>query len=104
MAIEAPPDSLTGAPQIRRLVLAALLLAGISLATFWPVCRASLLNWDDQDQIERNPDFNPPRLTRMLEYVRGPWVGSLYPVAYWYLGALSALARHGNVFDPRVFH
>src|SRR5688572_2783899 len=86
----------------------ALLLIGVCVATL-PVVGNNFINWDDRDQITLNPDFNPPRLGRMIDYWRGPYVGSLYPVSYNLFGLLAAIGddpppHFNEPLDPRVFH
>src|SRR5688500_16984659 len=92
-----------------RLLHMLLLLLAVLAATY-PVVRNRFINWDDRDQLTLNPDFNPPRAGRMIEYWRGPYVGSLYPVSYNLFGALAWLGHRdvpdaaGETLDPRVFH
>lgn len=74
-----------------------------------PILRNNFINWDDRDQITQNGDFNPVRLGRMVEYWKGPYVGSLYPVSYNLFGLLSVLGRTppdetGATIHPFVFH
>ena len=56
-----------------RFVQFAFLLLAVLAATY-PVLRNNFINWDDRDQIVINSDFNPPRVGRMIEYWRGPYV------------------------------
>ena len=91
----------------RFLQLTLLILAVI--AATYPVVRNNFINWDDRDQITLNPDFNPPRIERMIQYWRGPYVGSLYPVSYNLFGLLARIASNPppeikEPLDPRVFH
>src|SRR4051794_29706719 len=91
----------------RFLQLALLILAVVG-ATY-PVLRNNFINWDDRDQITLNSDFNPPRLEGMIQYWRGPYVGSLYPVSYNLFGLLAHFAADPppemrEPLDPRVFH
>src|SRR5437660_1002274 len=82
----------------------------VTAIAFWPVRSAQFINWDDLEYFAQNPNLNPPRLAQMIEYIRGPYMGSVYPVAYWYIGAVAAIARtdqpdaRGVRLDPRVFH
>ncbi|MEA2709617.1 MAG: protein O-mannosyl-transferase [Phycisphaerales bacterium] len=85
------------------------LLVAAALAATYPVVDNRFINWDDRDQITQNPDFNPPRVGRMIEYWRGPYVGSLYPVSYNLFGLLAWIggdppAQIGEPVDPRAFH
>src|SRR5689334_19791732 len=78
-----------------------LLIVAVFAATF-PVLHNNFINWDDSDQITLNPDFNPPRLQRMIEYWRGPYVGSLYPVSYDFFGLLAWIDR--PPLEAQTFH
>src|SRR5690349_622325 len=87
------------------------LIATASFVALAPVLRNQFINWDDRDQIIVNPDFNPVRFGRMIEYWRGPYVGSLYPISYNLFGVLTVLGRvdpaPGEVADtisPVPFH
>ena len=84
-----------------RFLQVTLLIVAVLAATY-PVLHNNFINWDDRDQLTHNADFNPPRLSRMIEYWRGPYVGSLYPVSYNFFGVLAWLDR--EPLDPRVFH
>jgi hypothetical protein len=87
-----------------RWLLALMIVAAAVLAT-WPVLRNGFINWDDHDQITLNPDFRPVRLTRMIDYWRGPYVGSLYPVSYNLFGVLAELGRgRDGSISSFVFH
>lgn len=94
----------------KRAMLSIGIVVVATFLVYLPVRSADFINWDDLEQFAHNPDFNPPRLDRMIGYVRGPYLGSLYPVAYWYAGAVSAIARtdapdaRGVQLNPRIFH
>jgi len=98
------------APRRARTIQILLLLIVSTTLTYLPVCGARFLHWDDREQIPLNPDFQNLRLERMIEYARGPYMGSLYPASYWLFAGLSVLARtdtpddRGDRFDARVFH
>lgn len=87
----------------RLLMVAVIALAAI--VALAPVTGNDFINWDDHEQITLNPDFNPVRFGRMVEYWKGPYVGSLYPVSYNLFGALTVVARQpdGRI-DPFAFH
>jgi hypothetical protein len=89
----------------------ALATALITFLVFSPVLRNGFVDvWDDQTTITHNPDFNPPRLAKLLHYWVPPPKDEFYvPVHYTIVGLTSMLARSTSrdgvvVFNPAPFH
>src|SRR4051812_40581722 len=88
-------------PARSRFLQLILLLFAVLLATA-PVLHNNFINWDDRDQITANPDFNPVTFHRMIQYWRGPYIGSLYPLSYDFFGLQAWISP--QPLDPRIFH
>lgn len=94
----------------RRAALPVALLAVVVLLAFFPVLRGGFVNWDDTDMIVRNVDLNPPALSTVLRYWRGPHMGLYIPLTYTTYAGLAAVSRvtgggpGATPLDPWVFH
>jgi hypothetical protein len=89
-----------------RWLLHVVILLAVIAATA-PVLRNNFIRWDDHYQITQNPDFNPVRLDRMIDYWGGPYVGTLYPVSYNLFGLLAAIGGRSpgaGTLSPTPFH
>ncbi|HEX4056613.1 MAG TPA: tetratricopeptide repeat protein [Tepidisphaeraceae bacterium] len=84
----------------RRVPWICLLLAVLTVGTFYPVLRCGFVNWDDMEHVARNPDMNPPTFHALERYWAKPYFGLWAPVTYSAWLATAAVA-HGN---PAVFH
>jgi hypothetical protein len=105
--------SLSGGPTVSegRPFVGALLLFVVTLLVFSPVLTHHfVLSWDDRTAILTNPDYNPPRLGKLVHYWTRPPAGGLFyvPITYTIWGLLAMVARGsapaGVPFDPRIFY
>ena len=100
-----------GAKQSRVNPTAACLvmLAGLTLVTFYPVLRGQFLNWDDQVNIVTNPDLNPVTVEGLLRNFSHTRLTLYMPLAYVVWGGLAVVARQAPdaaavTLNPAVFH
>ncbi len=91
-------------------VIPYLVLAAAILATFGRAVRHEYLEWDDQLQVFRNPDFNPPTVEKVMRYWRDAHMSIYMPVTYSLWGAIAGVAydepREGETsgLNPAPFH
>ncbi|MDP9173586.1 MAG: tetratricopeptide repeat protein [Planctomycetota bacterium] len=89
---------------------AVLLLVAVTLAVYAPsVFQNGFLNWDDQGQLFKNPDFNPPTFHSVSGYWFTPHMSLYMPVTYTLWGITAAIAQTspdsaGITLNPAYFH
>ena len=90
--------------------LILLLLAIATIAVFAPACANEFLFWDDNLNVWKNASFNPPTISSIAAFWKGPFLDLYVPVTYTVWGILSAVAMNstrdarGSLLDPTVFH
>jgi Tfp pilus assembly protein PilF len=90
--------------------LILLLLAIATLAVFAPACANEFLFWDDNLNVWKNASFNPPTISSVLAFWKGPFLDLYVPITYTVWGVLSAVAMmptrdsRGSQLDPYIFH
>ncbi len=88
----------------------ALLLIGITLAVFWPVCGHEFVVWDDQLNVYENPYLNPVTASNVLHFWKEPHQNLYIPLTYsiWagttYFAQSSTVEKAGPRLDPGIFH
>src|SRR2546423_1380489 len=93
-----------------RLIRWRLIVVFATLIAFSPVVHHEFGGWDDEQNLTRNPELNPPTLSAVAKYWRGSKFDLYVPVTWtvW-----SALASAGYVTDapapdahlnPYLFH
>jgi Tfp pilus assembly protein PilF len=87
-------------------VAACLLLIGIVLAVYHPILRNQFVNWDDQNEIYENPDFNPVTFDGLMWNFSHTRLTLYMPVTYLVWGAVARIAPRGTdgVLLPGAFH
>lgn len=99
----APAPQPTGRAQI-------LLLIGLVILTFWPVCTHDFTSWDDTDNVTENPHLNPPTLQGLRVFWSQAYKQEYIPLSYSAWWGLARVARldqpdpSGVWLDPYVFH
>jgi hypothetical protein len=81
-------------PRRKTLELAAafaLIAAAICIADA-PIFGNRFVNWDDQDTLYRNPDFNPPALSKLATYWSRPHGRIYVPVTYTFWWGLAEMS------------
>ena len=94
------------APRRKTLELAAA-FALITIATCIadaPIFGNRFVNWDDQDTLYRNPDFNPPALSKLATYWSRPHGRIYIPVTYTFWWGLTEMSWTAAGLQPAVFH
>src|SRR5688572_7981596 len=87
-----------------------LLIAVITFLTFARVVTYEFLDWDDFDNIVRNPDLNPPTPRSVAAYWAKPHMSLYIPVTYTVWGAVAAVSGLGEPdalgvrLNPMQFH
>lgn len=79
-------------------VLSPLLLAVVTVATFFPVLEHALLNWDDPDVLLRNPHLRAPGVVEWAFTTR--YVEHYQPLSWLTWAGLTAWVGQG----PRLLH
>jgi tetratricopeptide (TPR) repeat protein len=93
----------------RALLLGGLLLL-VTLLAFGPALGHEFVNWDDFEAIVNNPNFNPPRLDKLVGYWTHPVAKFYVPVLWTVWGLLAFVAQepaataNGMVLTPGVYH
>ncbi|HET6248774.1 MAG TPA: tetratricopeptide repeat protein [Tepidisphaeraceae bacterium] len=86
------------------------LLALLTILTFAPAFFNGFLSWDDNLNVWKNASFNPPTLSSVMGFWKGPFLDLYVPLTYTVWGILSAWAMlptrdsRGNQLDPQIFH
>lgn len=99
-----------GINALKRTVVGAILLIGITAAAFAPVLGHQFIeSWDDTRAILANPDYNPPTFRKLAHYWVPPPKETFYvPVTYTLWGLLAMVSRSsapaGVPFNPRFFY
>jgi Tfp pilus assembly protein PilF len=83
-----------------------LLLFAAVLFTFSPALRNRFVDWDDQNEIYQNPDFNPVTLSKLAWNWRHTRLTLYMPVTYAVWGGVAAVAPRDptGVLQPAAFH
>jgi hypothetical protein len=87
-------------------VAAAALLIAIVFAVFQPILRNQFVNWDDQNEIYENPDYNPVTIDGLLWNFSHTRLTLYMPVTYLVWGAVAKAgprAADGKLL-PSAFH
>ena len=90
--------------------LMAVLLIGLTLAVFWPVCTYEFVLWDDQVNVYENPHFNRITASNVLQFWQRPYENLYIPLTYSVWAGIGLFARRPSAeppdpkFDPRFFH
>src|SRR5689334_8594340 len=69
-------------PSRWRSALLALLIGVVTLAIYLPTLRDDFLDWDDQNTVAVNPDFNPPTPENWGHYWTGEYLELYVPLTY----------------------
>lgn len=85
---------------------AMLVVVTVTLLTMAPSCGHRFTSWDDTLTVSRNPNFNPPSASGVMNHWRKPHMDLYVPVTYTAWGVLARVAYDGpgRGLDPRVFH
>lgn len=95
---------------MQRRHLMALLLIGITLAVFWPVCGHEFVVWDDQLNVYENPYLNPVTASNVLHFWKEQHQNLYIPLTYTIWAGITYFARSSTVekvaprLDPGIFH
>ena len=91
--------------------LMSLLLVALVAAVYWPVIGHDFLNWDDNQTVQFNPDFDPNNThSDYTHYWLKPYLELYMPLTYMAWGATSQISQMRNpggagyVLDPAGFH
>ena len=80
-----------------------LAVAAFALAIFIPVLGHGFVNWDDQEAIFQNPDFQPPTLEKLGRYWDRPTHTFCVPLTYTIWGLTAMVAQKpGEAGGPRA--
>lgn len=88
----------------------ALLLIGITLAVFWPVCGHEFVVWDDQLNVYENPYLNPVTASNVLHFWKEPHQNLYIPLTYSIWAGITYFTQSSTVekveprLDPGIFH
>jgi tetratricopeptide (TPR) repeat protein len=82
---------------------AALLLA-LVVGVYFPVASFSFVDWDDQETILHNPDFNPVKLESVAGYWAKPHMSLYVPVTYTFWGGIVAATAENGVPKGEALH
>jgi tetratricopeptide (TPR) repeat protein len=86
------------------------LLILVTCAVFWPVCTFKFVDWDDYENVARNPAFNPLTVHGLIRFWQRPYLDLYVPVTYSGWGLICVPARldapegPGIWLDSRWFH
>jgi Flp pilus assembly protein TadD len=103
-------DSSSAQPRRARTAAVVLFLILLPLLVFSGVLRHGFVDWDDQEQLDRNPDFNPPTVASVAPYWCHAHMHLYLPLTYTAWGAIARMAYHdqpnsaGMHLDARYFH
>jgi tetratricopeptide (TPR) repeat protein len=88
-----------------------IILVFVSVAVFWPVIGHQFLAYDDSVNVYKNPYLQARSLNNLLHFWRYPYEGLYAPLTYtiwalaaWSPGLLTANPSAAVTPDPRLFH
>ena len=101
-------------PQKRRALpiwLMSLLIVVLTAAIYWPVIGHDFLDWDDNQTVQHNPDFDRNNFNAdYTHYWVQPYLELYMPLTYMAWGAVAQVSQMrnpagaGHVLDPAGFH
>ncbi len=103
----APPKT---KPRPRSARLPLILVIVVPVLVLWPVVSAEFIPLDDPANVSRNPDFNPPALSKVAHYWTTPFLNMYAPLTYTTWAGVARIAwmdstdHSGLQLNPYVFH
>src|SRR5690348_3260693 len=84
----------------------ALLIGVVTLAFYLPTLRNEFLDWDDQETVAVNPDFNPPTPENWGHYWTHSFLELYMPLTYtfWGMVALMSVGPEGGSVAALPYH
>ncbi len=90
--------------KFRKAPVAVLLLAGVVLSVFLPVCNHEFVIWDDQVNVYENSYLHPVKPASLVRFWQAPYQNLYIPATYTVWAAIAHLTNSGSTLNPKPFH